>query len=729
MSILLLEQVEKARARAADLDLPGLAAMPSDALPRDVAPPEQLAQRRRFLDESLGDLSDAKVAFERIIGGDELQPVNYLEIGALAARPVCRIDMMDAAGRHYGWATGFLIAPQLLLTNHHVLPSPALTARSVAEFDVELDVLGEAKASHRFRLDPARFFYTSDRLDFSVVAVAPAAEDGKRLADYDFLPLIGTPGKAIEGEWLTIIQHPAGKQKQVCVRENRLLKCDAEVLWYSTDTLGGSSGAPVYNNEWQVVALHHAGVPEKTSDGLWLTLDGRAYPPGEAPEDQVKWIANEGVRASRIVERLKSEHPTEALLEPVFAMTPGRARRLTQDRLAALPASPPPATPAAATRSASAMTRSITLTLDIADDGQVTVRPGSAGLIEAALERSRSLARRSPPRPAPIDVPFDADYANRAGYDPAFLAGAGAGFVVPLPVLGADLERDAEPLLDSDEYELRYDGYSVVMHAERRLAIYTAANVDGGHRFALGRPADEWRYDPRISRAVQLGNFYYQNNKFDRGHLTRREDMEYGASPRAAVARAADTLHWTNCTPQHSGFNQSKELWQGLERHILEDSLEAEVFAAQVFTGPILDEGDPTWDRFPDIQYPNRFWKVATAVTSSGRLFAAGFILDQSEVIAQQGIEAAVEVPFGAFKTFQVPISEIEQLTDLTFPCAEPGGADFLREVDPLHGPHGRRRAARVRARTRARDTEAFDLVENAPEGYVLLQDAASIIR
>jgi endonuclease G len=325
-------------------------------------------------------------------------------------------------------------------------------------------------------------------------------------------------------------------------------------------------------------------------------------------------------------------------------------------------------------------------------------------------------------------VPFDANYANREGYDPAFLGG---GFIVPLPIMGDDLEWAAEPLLGTEaEYELKYDGYSVAMHSERRLAIYTAANVDGGHRFALGRPADEWRYDPRISRAVQLGNFYYQNNKFDRGHLTRREDMEYGGSARAAVARAADTLHWTNCTPQHSGFNQSKELWQGLERHVLEDSLEANVFGAQVFTGPILDEGDPAWDKFPEIQYPTRFWKVAAAVTSSGRLFAAGFILDQSEVIAQQGIEAAVEVPFGAFKTFQVPISEIEELADLTFPCVAPGGAAaFLRDVDPLHGPRGRRRAANARNRTRIHDTEAFGLVADAPEGYVLLEDAASIIR
>lgn len=32
---------------------------------------------------------------------------------------------------------------------------------------------------------------------------------------------------------------------------------------YLTDTLPHSSGSPVFNSEWEVVALHHAGVQNK----------------------------------------------------------------------------------------------------------------------------------------------------------------------------------------------------------------------------------------------------------------------------------------------------------------------------------------------------------------------------------------------------------------------------------------------------------------------------------
>ncbi|MCV2354025.1 DNA/RNA non-specific endonuclease [Paucibacter sp. B2R-40] len=216
------------------------------------------------------------------------------------------------------------------------------------------------------------------------------------------------------------------------------------------------------------------------------------------------------------------------------------------------------------------------------------------------------------------------------------------------------------------------------------MALYSAANVDFGGRYDMRRPPDVWRLDPRIAADAQLTSFYYANNQFDRGHLTRREDMEYGATRMQALVSAADTCHWTNCTPQHAQFNQNKQLWQGIERHLLEGAVELQSFRAQVITGPIFDAGDPSWSKYPEIQYPVKFWKVVAALTDAGRLFATANILDQSAVIEKLGIEKAREVPFGVFKTFQVPISEVERLTQLTFnggPLKKPFS---LTTVDPL---------------------------------------------
>jgi endonuclease G len=723
--ILAEQEIAKAKARAAAVPLAELAETHADKTPADLAGPKDRRDRLQFLRKSQGDTAQTLQTFERIIAGNELQPVNYLELGVLAGRPVCRIRVGDAGGRVVAWATGFLIAPQVLITNNHVLPSQAVAASSSAQFDYELDVFGGETPLVEFDLRPDDLFYTTEDLDFAICAVAPAASDGAVLSTYGFLPLIGAVGKVMDGEWLSITQHPNGERKQVCVRENHLLTRTDDVLWYSTDTLGGSSGSPVFNNDWQVVALHHSGVPEE-KNGVPQTVDGRDYDPNRDPETAVKWIANEGVRVSRIVDRLKSERPGHPLLADVFEMTPARARAVTEALLAALPrpaaqSANPPQPPEAlrlGARSAAAMSRSVTVTLDIADDGRVSVRGSSAQ--EAAFTAERSAAAPPKPRPPEYDVPFDPDYTKRKGYDAGYLGG---GVKVDQPTLGPDLQALAAPRLDGVAgVVLDYDGYSLVMNKARRLAIYSAANVDGGDRFKLSRPADDWRIDPRISRNHQLGGFYYEHNKFDRGHLTRREDMEYGGTPVQAIARAADTCHFTNCTPQHSAFNQGKQLWQGLERHVLEDSISAATFAAQVFTGPVLDEGDPSWKAFPDIQYPVRFWKIAVAMTSAGKLFAAGFVLDQSEAIAQFGIEEAVEVPFSAFKTFQTPIAEIERLTGLTFTCTEPGGATALREVDPMRT----NRAATRRAALQP--TEALGVAE-IPAGYVLLTDASSIIR
>lgn len=730
----LTQQIAKARERARGLDLAHLADNVRDKTPDQIAAPEDIAARWNFLQETLPDPAQSELAFERIIAGNELQPVNYLELGMLAARPICRIKLMDASGITLGWGTGFLIAPGVLLTNNHVFPSAVMAGQARAQFDVELDVFGQDKATVEFALEPDKLFYSTAALDFAVVAVAPTSADGRRLSDYGFLPLIGVTGKVIEGEWLTIVQHPEGKRKQVCVRENRLLTRTDDVLWYSTDTLGGSSGSPVFNNGWQVVALHHKGVPEEKA-GRIQTVDGRDYDPGRDREDVIKWVANEGIRISRIVETLRQERPGHALLGDVFDMTPERARQVTEAQLAALPrplSSSNPIPPAAAPspERSPAMTRSVTVTLDIGPDGRVSLRDGAPGAREAWFEDTGARKPRKPP-PVEIDVPFDFNYAARNGYQEGFL---GSGFKVHAPELATGLPGVAAPLIgaaatskkDAD-YTLKYTNFSVMMHRKRRFALWSAANVDGGRRFKIGRSDDTWRIDPRMDPAFQIGNFYYKNNKFDRGHLTRREDMEFGPTLAAAVGAADDTCHYTNCAPQHAMFNELGYIWQNLEQHILEGAIKANTFAAQVFTGAVLDEGDPVWDRFPEIQYPLRYWKIGVALTASNELFAAGFILDQSAIIAEQGIEAAVEVPFGPFQTFQVPIAEIENQTGLTFSFTKGGGAkQSLRTVDPLATPAGASAARARRSRLRTQESVAFD---DLPTGYVPLDAGAGIIR
>ena len=279
---------------------------------------EQKQLRQRQLLSQTDDTLTAQVALERIIQGNDLDSINYLAKGTLVSHSICRIQLKDARANLIGYATGFLIAPGLLMTNNHVFGKPADAANSVADFDFELDIAGMEREPVRFAFAPDRLFYTNDKLDYSIVAVAPVSlSGGRNLSDWGWLPLSGEPGKGDPGEYLTVIQHPSGQTKQICVRENKLLKYVGDFVWYLTDTTAGSSGSPAFNRFWQVIALHHSGVPKKDPKGNILTKDGKVWD-ASMDETLIDWIANEGARVSAIVADLKVTVGSHPLLKPVL---------------------------------------------------------------------------------------------------------------------------------------------------------------------------------------------------------------------------------------------------------------------------------------------------------------------------------------------------------------------------------------------------------------------------
>ncbi|HWS49414.1 MAG TPA: DNA/RNA non-specific endonuclease [Microbacterium sp.] len=237
------------------------------------------------------------------------------------------------------------------------------------------------------------------------------------------------------------------------------------------------------------------------------------------------------------------------------------------------------------------------------------------------------------------------------GYDPGFLTTA-----VPIPRPPGGFRT------------LPYPRFSVLLDPERRLAAVTAVNIDGAALRDLPRTGD-WQLDPRADRDEQTGPEVYARNDLDRGHLVRRRDPGWGDVDEARDATEA-TFFYPNAAPQAAGFNQSKELWLGLEDHVLAYA-ETTDQRLSVFTAPVLGEADPP---YRGIRIPLRFWKVAAWQGAAG-LAAAGFVLDQSELVdTPEGVLAAP--PLGAFRTFQVPVADIAEITGIDF------GA--LRDADVL---------------------------------------------
>lgn len=252
------------------------------------------------------------------------------------------------------------------------------------------------------------------------------------------------------------------------------------------------------------------------------------------------------------------------------------------------------------------------------------------------------------------------ELADRTGYNTEFL-----GERVHLPKPIGNLAQQVVPVGDRPDGVLDYIHYSVVMHRNRRLAMLTACNIDGGNAYRIVRGRDSWQTDPRIGDEFQADNRLYSRNPLDRGHLVRRLDPAWGESREEAVAAAEDTFFYTNAAPQHRQLNQ--QIWLGLEDYVLASADNHDI-KVTVFTGPIFRESDREYRGF---QIPEDFWKVLAFFDgSTGRLSATAYLLTQSDFLGD------LEFVYGAYETYQVPVAEIERQTSLEF--------HFLRERDPL---------------------------------------------
>lgn len=603
------------------------------------------------------DLDD--LVLERIIGGNNLLGIAFLELGMAVSRSVGRVIVRDRFQiRSFG--TGFMISPRLAVTNNHVLPDAQSARFSRLEFNFQSGINGLPLATSQFDLEPDTFYRTDSGLDVTVVAVAVTSRpDGTTaslpLADFGFNRTSKDQGKILLGESINIIQHPEGQEKQLALQQNELIDRFDQFLHYHTDTSPGSSGSPLFNNQWEVLGLHHSGVPARNAAGDILTVDGTVW---DKTQDEltIQWVANEGIRISSILAWLDqgSNNMTmdertlvkDALNPPSLPPSPRNPAEEQRARLLTQPAQEQPT---------AADGGSVSLTIPL----QITVRLGA---VQAAQQQRQVAADqnqiRLPQSSAVVAeeaVAIDPDYSGRKGYDAEFL-----GTRVPLPVLTVEQRADAaqnrRPSNGQDPTVLNYHHFSLVMQRTRRLALYTAVNIDGQLSQSPKRDRDKWYFDPRLDRSEQTGEDLYTANDFDRGHLVRRLDPAWGPD---SVARAAndDTFHFTNCSPQHKKFNQGASLWAGLEDYLL-DTAKAERLRLTVFTGPVFTADDPD---FRGTRIPLAFWKIPVFRRPDGSNSASAYMISQHELVEDMLREAFTPA------TFQVPVRRISELTGLDF--------------------------------------------------------------
>lgn len=704
----------EARARALDAVVPLLEPPPRQA-------PDAHAVTRRLTYYGLGDNSPTSTEFERAIDGNDLVDGFYLERALRASEPVCRIVLRAPSGSERGHATGFMVAPGVMLTNWHVFQDGMDPRYAIAEFNYSFDIRGDPLQSVRFRVRPDLLFLDNKELDYTFVAVQETDESGQRsLQEFGFHRLIAETGKAEEHDWLTIIQHPQGQRRQYAIRENKLVRKEdgQQTLWYRSDTARGSSGAPVFNDSLQVVALHHMGVAPRNGD-LYVLKDGRRVATLRGIDDeQVDWIANEGIRVSAlcssILPRLRPNMPIERGLRDAIDGRPPDLIATVLSREAAIQ----PARPAAASRpddraasAESAITRSTAMS-DVANQPGVIVLPLELRISVAVAGLSAAVATPSVPSHPPIQaVPplqeveryvkpwYDDDYENRVseGYDPDFL-----GVQVPLPTV-TDTSIAA---IYEGSHIIPYVHFSLCLHKKRRLALLAASNVDYREemrspdktkkydRDSLGGFAkndfEAWLTDPRLGEISQIPDEFYSNDRgaFDRGHIVRRDDVCWGSTYEEIRRANGDTYHLTNCSPQVAHYNQSKfnGVWGVLEE-VVKDNAKSEQLV--VFSGCVLRDEDKYFTaryKKQDLKFkvPATFWKVVVAKKENGSLQAFGFVLDQD----LSGVELTYEFDIDpSWREYMFSLREIEDMTgsnirfDQALHDADQAGKDGGNEV------------------------------------------------
>ena len=292
------------------------------------------------------------------------------------------------------------------------------------------------------------------------------------------------------------------------------------------------------------------------------------------------------------------------------------------------------------------------------------------------------------------------------GYSPDFLIADGFRRKASLPKLSAEQKKDLALSTEDQSELLHYGHFSVALSASRRFPYFTASNIDG-RLFQKAERAASWKKDPRV-KDFQWGTELYSAAKsdFDKGHMTRREDVQWGDTAGEAQEAADSTFYYTNAVPQHKDLNQ--KLWKSLEDYVLHSETRPKSLKICVFTGPMLSERDPffvTDIKGQTVQLPVIFWKVILYPKSDGKLYRVGFIMSQRELLLGNAIAMASRevleadplfMGYDKAETYQVTVPFIETITGIKMPRATDTYEDeratdlILNEVEvPDSAPRG----------------------------------------
>jgi endonuclease G, mitochondrial len=562
------------------------------------------------------------------------------------------VGRIDVPGTSVGFVgTGYLIHRDVIVTNRHVLQAAAFQLSNGtwqfannAAIDFGHELQGQASVNRR-KLKQVIFFAPQtiidpidhNKLDLVLIELEPADDDDvpDKLPVLDLtnswmLPsrevcTIGYPGAPRPGTYPpTLIEQLfqttfGHKRMAPGILMQPVSNVANWTLAHDATTLGGNSGSMImtFGPQGSAVGLHYGGRLTEPREN-WGHILGNVLDAKDTTNTTLRdCLARYGIGTAQPAAipswNPNPEAPTviPPVGRPVSVVSPGQGNLSSPTQMVVtLQMMRPITSIAGANRLESA-------DLEAAGDGET---PAS-------------------------------QLADRQGYDPDFMN----GWSIPLPQPSSDMRNLRR---GGTGVELKYEHFSVIQSASRRMPIITATNIDGAESRRLPR-IQKWSYDGRLNQDDQWGNELYQNNDLDRGHMVRREDPVWGSLTTARRANV-DTFHYTNSCPQIAGVNQ--QIWLGLEDYILSHTREDNM-RVSVFTGPYFSGQDM---EYRGALIPRAFWKIIAFQLDDGRPSATAYEVSQARELEE------LEFVFAGYKTFQISIQQVMDATKIDFSALIP---------------------------------------------------------
>jgi hypothetical protein len=210
------------------------------------------------------------------------------QLGQIEGR-VCRVEVDGQAE-----GTGFLVAPDIVITNYHVVES-VITGKGQGSsirlrFDYKrladgttvnngtlFDLQSDAWLIDHSPYDPVDEQASpkpreaaTDKLDYAFLRVRDRPGDSPigGQADQDapkrgWIEIQSMSHDFLNQPALFIVQHPKGDPLKLALDTQAVVEVNdnGARIRYRTNTEPGSSGSPVFDQNWNLVALHHSGEP------------------------------------------------------------------------------------------------------------------------------------------------------------------------------------------------------------------------------------------------------------------------------------------------------------------------------------------------------------------------------------------------------------------------------------------------------------------------------------